>query len=201
MKDLVCVAADKNIEAALRGMLARSHALGIRDLTLDILVHPRHDPGCFHEAHEFLRLFRGQYRHALVIFDRAWDGAPASDAVELETALRQRLGNDGWADVVVIDPELEAWVWSDSPWVDECLGWSGRNPDLRSWLRARALWVEPRPKPDDPKAALEEALRVVRLPRSSAIYEKLAQRVSMNRCTDESFGRLRRLLAAWFPRG
>lgn len=32
MKDLVCLVADKNIEAAMAGLLARPRALGIRTL-------------------------------------------------------------------------------------------------------------------------------------------------------------------------
>ena len=163
------------------------------------LVHPRRDPGCYHEAHEFLRPFRESYRHALVAFDRAWEGAPAQDALDLERDVRQRLGGDGWADVVVIEPELEAWVWSDSPHVDECLGWRDRNPDLRSWLQQQALWTEGHAKPTDPKAAVARALRTVNLPRSSAIYGNLARRVSVERCADASFARVRARLGEWFP--
>lgn len=200
MKDLVCLAADKNIEAAVSGLLTRPEALGIRDVTHDVVVHPRRDPGCYHEAHVFLRSFRGGYGHALVVFDRAWEGAPSQDAALLESSMRERLAADGWADVVVIEPELEVWVWSDSPHVDECLGWRGRNPDLRSWLRERALWPAGSIKPPDPKAAVEEALAAVRVPRSSSVYRNLARRVSVQRCSDPSFDRFRARLRDWFPR-
>lgn len=199
MKDLLCLAADKNIEAALRGLLARHEALGLRAFDVDVLVHPRRDPGCYHEAHEFLRPFREIYDHALVVFDRAWDGAPSQDALVLECDVRERLGGDGWGDVVVLDPEIEVWVWSDSPHVDECLGWSKRNPNLRTWLHEQALWTDGHAKPDDPKMAVERALRAVKIPRSSAIYGNLARRVSMERCTDGSFARFRARLDAWFP--
>ena len=36
-----------------------------------------------------------------------------------------------WAVPVVIEPELEAWVFSASRYVDQILGWQNRNPDLR----------------------------------------------------------------------
>lgn len=200
MKDLLCLAADKSIEATLRGLLARSQALGIHAVEVDVLVHPRRDPGCYHEAHEFLRPFRDSYHHALVVFDQAWEGAPAQDALVLEQEVRQRLGGDGWADVVVIDPELEAWVWSDSPHVDACLGWGNRNPGLRTWLDQQGLWRAGHPKPDDPKEAVERALLAVRIPPSSAIYGNLARSVSVERCTDGSFARFRARLGDWFPR-
>lgn len=198
MKDLVCLVADNNIKAALRGLFGRPRALGLRAIDFDIFVHFRRDSGCCHEAHEFLRPHRHGYRHGLVVFDRDWDGAPSRNALELEATVRGRLGDDGWADVVVIDPELEAWVWSDSPHVAEALGWRARNPPLRSWLEALSLWKAGQPKPSDPKAAVESALREVRVPRSSAIYETLAKRVSVERCTDASFKRFRERLTGWF---
>jgi len=198
MKDLICVVADRNLEATLLELLSRRQSLGIRQIEFDVFPFPRKDPGCYHEAPDFLRQYRHDYRHGLVVFDRAWEGAPAQDALELEQNLRGRLGDDDWADVVVIDPELEAWVWSDSPHVDECLGWSGRTPALRSWLEEKGLWPAGSVKPTDPKEAVLEALRVVRLPRSSAIYRCLAQTVSLNRCSDAAFARLRQRLSTWF---
>ncbi|MFH0899902.1 MAG: hypothetical protein V2A73_04660 [Pseudomonadota bacterium] len=198
MKDLLCLAADKNLEAALRGLLARPAALGLNAVDFDVLVHPRRDPGCYHEAHGFLQPFRDRYHHALVVFDRAWEGAPAQNPLVLEQNVRQRLGNDGWGDVVVIDPEIEVWVWSDSPHVEDCLGWRGRNPDLRTWLHSQGLWTAGRAKPDDPKEAVDRALRAVRIPRSSAIYGNLARLVSVARCTDDSFAKFCACLRQWF---
>lgn len=200
MKDLVCLAADKNIEAALRGLLSRPDALGLRALEFEILVHPNRDPGCYHDAAGILRSQRDGYSHGLVVLDQAWEGAPTRDALALEQDIRNRLAGAGWADVVVIDPEIEVWVWSDSPHVDDLLGWRGRDPDLRAWLRQRGFWVAGDAKPADPKGAVEAALNQVRTPRSSSIYGALARKVSVQRCTDASFARFRSLLECWFPR-
>ncbi|MGQ9859519.1 MAG: hypothetical protein ACUVS3_12650 [Thermodesulfobacteriota bacterium] len=69
MKDLVVLVPDKNTEAAMKALLEhRQHALGIRPITFDIFVHPRRDPGVYHEAEEFLRPLQSQYRYALVLF-------------------------------------------------------------------------------------------------------------------------------------
>jgi hypothetical protein len=201
VKDLVCLVADKNMEAALGGLLGRPEALGIRPLQHDLPVHPRRDPGCFHGAAELLETFRGSHRHALVLLDRAWQGAPHETADALEAALNTRLeraGMAGWARGVVIEPELEIWVWSDSPHVEEVLGWKGRVPTLTTWLRSEGLWPETSTKPPDPKAALERALFTARKRRSSAIYRSLATRVSVARCTDPSLGRLLAVLRSWF---
>ena len=43
-KDLVVLVADKDMEHALKGLLGRPRALGIREIEADIRVHPRHDP-------------------------------------------------------------------------------------------------------------------------------------------------------------
>lgn len=150
MKDLVALVADRSIEAGIRGLLSRPRALGIRSVEFEVFTHPGRDPGCYHRAHDFLRPLSRQFRRALVIFDRAWEGAPLQDPQALEADVRERLrygGGADWADVVVINPELEAWVWSDSPHVDECLGWHGRVPSLREWVREKGLWPEGAAKP------------------------------------------------------
>ena len=42
-KDLVVLAADRDIEHALMGLFTRPEALGIRAIETDIRVHPGHD--------------------------------------------------------------------------------------------------------------------------------------------------------------
>ena len=52
MKDLFCVVADKNMEAAVAGLFGRPEALGISraPLDVDVWVHPRRYPGLFREG-------------------------------------------------------------------------------------------------------------------------------------------------------
>jgi len=203
MSDLICLVADKNMEAVMEGLFARPQALNIHTIGYDVVVHPRRDPGCFHEAAEILKTYHSSHAHALALLDQAWQGAPASTGLELEEMLRERFrrtGLYGWAEVVVIDPELEIWVFGDSPWVDRCLGWSGRNMPLRAWLRSEQLWPVAAQKPTVPKVAVERSLRELRRPRSSSIYRDLASNVSLDRCTDAAFLRLRALLQMWFPK-
>jgi len=100
---------------------------------------------------------------------------------------------------IVLDPELEAWVWSDSPQVDRTLGWAERSPNLRTWLEEQQLWPADIPKPHDPKHAMERALRAVRKRRSPALLRQLAERVSLRRCSDPAFIRLKTTLQRWFP--
>ncbi len=203
MKDLVVWVADKNMEAAIGTLFRERHlSLEIRKVTLEIYVHPQRDPGCFQEAAEILRSFRGSFRHGLLMLDFAWKGVPAGSGLELEKKIRrkfERAGMGGWAGVVVLEPELEAWVWNASSKVPECLGWKPKKPSLWEWLQDKGLRLEGERKPGKPKEAMERVLRETRLPRSSSIYANLAARVSLKRCKDPAFARFLSLVRGWFP--
>lgn len=201
-KDLIVLVADKNMEAAIRGILDRPDSLGIRHITFDIYVHLHRDPGCLLESHTFLLPFSHNYHHSVVMFDRDGCGQENSLREELEISVENLVSSVGWENrsvAIVIDPELESWVWKDSPHVSNALGWGNLN-NLHTWLRENSFLSENETRPLRPKEALEAALRAVRKPRSSAIYSMLAQRVSLKNCTDLSFLKLRDSLQNWFPR-
>lgn len=201
--DLIALVADKNTEYALKGLLARPERVGIRPITANVFAHPERDPGCLLRAPDFLRPLRDQYAHALVMLDREGSGRDHKTRLELEADLETRLRTD-WktrAAAVVLDPELENWVWSDSPHVAAILGWQSREPDLRTWLAREGLWHHDVLKPPRPKEAVERALRAALKPRSSALYRQLAEKVSLNRCSDPAFAKLGMTLREWFPAG
>ena len=125
MKDLVVLAADRNIEYAVRGILERPQALDIRSISYDSFCHPRRDPGCLNESHDFLRPLAGQYKHALVMFDHEGCGRETETPGTLADRVEEQLRRNGWpetAQAVILAPELEVWVWSPSPHVADCLG-------------------------------------------------------------------------------
>lgn len=194
--------ADSNMKAAMDGLLSHPRRTETRAVSAELFVHPHRDPGCLREAAQFLKPLRGQYRKALVLFD--FEGCGKSDLApnELERQVTESVERAGWkgdAATVVLEPELETWVWSDSPEVDRVLGWSGREPGLRSWLAERGFLVEGQTKPNRPKEAVELALREVCRARSSQYYRELAEKVSVRRCQDAAFGRFLRILQEWFP--
>jgi len=203
--DLAVLVPGKDEEATIGTLLSQRQAsLQIREIEYRTLVHPRRDPGCLGEAPQLLETFVRRARQALVVFDHAGCGREAEDVQALESELKRRLSAAGWGDraeVIVIVPELEAWVWSDSPEVDAVLGWQGAEPSLRDWLKTNGLWEAGASKPSDPKRALEQALRQARVRRSSAIYGALARTVGLERCRDSAFARLRRILQNWFGTG
>jgi hypothetical protein len=199
-RDLVILAADKSIELALRGLLSRPAAFKIRPLTFDVFVHPHHDPGCRQTAVELLRGFLRTHDRALVVFD--WNGCGSSDAVgEIQESVESRLAANGWSQrccAVVINPELEAWLWTDSLHVTKALGWPGTYHGLREWLASAGSGFSPSGKPIDPKDALHRCLRAKNIPRSASLFGSLAAQVSVDGCTDSAFNRLRTVLEGWF---
>ena len=200
-RDVLVLVADRNIKAAVAGILSRPQSLQIRKVAFDVRSHPHRDSGCCLEGVEFVRAFRDRYRHALLIFDLEGSGREGECAEDIEQDLENKLAATGWEDhasVIVLVPELETWVWSDSPHVARELGWKAGMRDLRAWLEARGLWQHVASKPERPKKTLEAILRHVKKPRSSAVYGRLAEKVSFNRCTDRSFLKLTSQLQHWF---
>ncbi len=204
MKDLVVLTPGKDDEHALRGILSRPEAIGIRAISVDYFRHPEHDPGCLNNPELILQSQAQLYQFALILFDREGCGNEVpGKAKDLEKKVEGKLCCAGWenrARCVVIEPELEIWVWSDSPHVDEVLGWKNHDPALRQWLKTHGWTDDARSKPSRPKEAFEAALREVRMPRSSSLYESLAMKVSFMRCQDSAFSRLCKILMDWFPR-
>lgn len=201
-RDLIVLVPGGNDLETVKGLLSRPEALGIREVAFEVVPHAKHDPGCFLQSPDFLRSYAGRYRHALVLFDREGSGREEKSREALEEDLERRLSAAGWenrAAAVVMDPELEVWIWSDSPHVDEVLGWKYRRPTLRSWLVEAGFLTEGELKPERPKEAVEKALRLARKPRSSARYRQLAERVSFHRCEDPAFQKLKEVLQGWFP--
>jgi hypothetical protein len=190
-RDLVVLAADKNAEFALRGLLSRHHALDIRPVAADIYVHPERDPGCLLKSDAFLAAFLQSHSHAMVIFDREGCGKEHLSPTELADQVESALERKGWTrrhtTAIILDPELEIWVWSDSPEVDVVLGWQGRDPNLRAWLATNQYIVANIAKPQRPKEAMQAALRQVRQARSSSLFQRLAETVSFDRCDFLSF--------------
>ncbi len=200
--DLVVLTADKNMMFAFKGLLTRHHALGIIPISSLFYIHPESDPGCLLHADDFLRPFINRCAHAIVMFDREGCGKENSTRIELENEVRSSLVSAGWSNraaAIVIDPELENWVFSDSPEVDAALGWRGMAPTLRAWLQEKHYLEADHQKPLRPKEAMEAALRQRHVPRSSSIYGQLSENVSIQRCTDGAFLDLKKTLQRWFP--
>jgi hypothetical protein len=200
--DLIILAADKRMRLTIEALLARPQSLGVRAIKADVQFHPRHDSAVLREGHVFLRELHAPVSHALVVFDRDGCGSRLSRE-DLEAEVQERLEQSGWGKgrcaVIVIDPELEAWFWSDSPHVVKALGWPNSRLQLDEWLVGKGYLSWGHRKPTKPKEAVLEALRYCRTQYSPSIYYDLAARVSFERCVDPAFLKLKSVLKQWFP--
>ena len=199
MKDLIALVADKNMEFVIKGLLERHHSLKIRNISYDIEVHSHRDPGIYNTSHDFLRIFIDMYSHAIVMLDREGCGREKK-SLQIANDIQIKLDNSGWSNrskVIVIDPELEVWVWSESSEVGACIGWE--DTELRNWLKKENYLNPEIQKPYNPKTVFEKALRIKGKPRSSSIYRKLAEKVSLDRCADSAFIDFKSTLKKWFP--
>lgn len=143
MRDLIVLTANLDMENAIKGLLSRHQSLAIRRITTRILRHPERDPGCAVRGVDFLTRYADQYHHGLLIFDHEGSGREGTDRQELQGMLNTNLAHSSWnhrARAIVVDPELETWVWSDSPEVDLVLGWRNQPIPLRVWL-SNENWV------------------------------------------------------------
>jgi hypothetical protein len=193
--------ADRNMEAVVASLLGKHEALGTREIQSQIIRHPQHDPGCYRDATPLLSVFANQARQALVLLDRDWDGVPNLPSRQIEAEVESRIAvmKQGWARCIVIEPELEAWLFTRSPRLDEAVGWRGRAPSLSEALANANLWSASEPKPSDPKATMKWALSQVGKQTSSSIYGQIALHLGVGKCVDPSFLRFRSTLQEWFP--
>jgi hypothetical protein len=206
----VILVADSNMAATFRGYFTRDQwhrslecaAFEFNpDIGKDLLVDEGgNDPGVFTRAHELLRPYLATHQRALVALDCEWEGSPGKQAIV--TQITDNLLAAGWkanaVKVIAIDPELENWLWQDNPHVAAALRYRD-TLTLRALLEQKGLWPAGQAKPPRPKEAAEWVLRQTRRPRSSAIYEELASRISIRGCTDAAFQELHATLQAWFP--
>ncbi|MFN3690854.1 MAG: hypothetical protein ACK4UU_08030, partial [Fimbriimonadales bacterium] len=104
------------------------------------------------------------------------------------------LSASGWdnrAAVIVIEPELENWVFSPSPHVADVIADGNRAICDKYYDPTQG-------KPVRPKETMQQILREAKVQRSSALFYKLAQKVSLAGCADPAFQKLKKALQGWF---
>lgn len=191
--------ADKNMQFALKGALDRPQSLGIRPVNFDFIVHPGRDGGVRSTGPAMLALERSRFTHAALLLDHEGSGsAESADDLEvnLDTEVSATWGSNGKA--IVISPELDIWMWGSDNAVEQTIEWE-HPQGIREWLSKQHFTFDASNKPSRPKEALETALRQIKIPRSSALYQKIASRISLPRCVDPAFQKFRSKLIEWFP--
>ncbi len=224
MRPLVILVADKQMEEGLKAFFAHRgpdgqprqwhFKLGCAPFPFapdqDIIRDPESkDPELFRDCAELLRTQRRTYERALVILDRQFPGTPAEGATAIRERMLPRLHASGWApgtvEVVVIEPCLEAWLWSDDVHVESAFG-HRRPPSLRDVMANEGLWPADSLKPvmvgsgDDLKFATRFAANRGGQKLETLLFRKVfGSPRNLDRCTEPGFLHLCAMLQRWFP--
>lgn len=201
-RDIIFLLADGGMEQVVKGFLAREQchrSLGCAtfhfDPDLDIRVAPTKDPGVYGTAHELLQPYEHSHQRAVVIVDADWAGSPGASAIRKHVSHRLTGRWEEFA-VIVIEPELEAWLMNENPHVPRVF----RCPeDFRQILQLAGFWPEDAAKPPRPKEALDYLRRRHKVRAFNAEFGKLAATMSVRQCKDAAFTQLRDHLRTWFP--
>ena len=203
-KDLIVVTADSQIRHTVEALLHyRCQSLAISGFSVDLVSHPNQDPGCRTDAGSVLDSRRISHDKAIVIFDFDGCGEHHLSPSDLETKLETEFANRGWdrdrIAFIVIEPELESWLFGASfRQIEMAVSWS-QTQGVREWLIERGHLRPGSPKPLDPKAAIESVLYQQQRPRSSKLFADLARTIGLARCQDRAFQKFRTTLRRWFP--
>lgn len=206
MKDLLVYTADADALALMRALLARPEALGIRAVLFDIERHPQRDAGMVQSGAELVRLKKGRYGKALLMWDHHGSGREHRQTPEaVATDVRGRLDAATWSGdstVTVLVPELEHWLWfCDSAIADHC-GISVAQ--LQAWVDQRANKLArsvAELKAEQPKELFEHIVRDrLRRTISPRNFEQIGQRASVNALMQcDTFRSMINILRDWFP--
>jgi hypothetical protein len=193
-KDLIVLVADRSMKLSVDILFARHKDLGIRSISCDVFTHENNDPGVLRESHSFLRAQGRRYQYAITICDREGCGREAFPREQLEATIEQRLRENGWenrAAAIVIDPELEAWIWGDWTVLARSIRWTGGGASLKSFLMQQRFLPLDQNKTPRPKEALERVLQEAQIRFSSAVHQSMAEQAEFERCVDPAFLKMR----------
>ena len=188
----------------------RRRSLDLREVAREIIKDAFRDSS--REVVALLRPYLRDCTHVLLLRDLEGSGAEERGAKVLEAELLDELVENGWhkdrAAVLVVEPEVEAWLRFDSVHLRELVRERARKRQddaelLFPQVVADAIQAcggsDQIGKPQRPKETLEMLLKEFGVRRSNAIYGKLAEREGLRGCKQKSFQRLVTTLHNWFP--
>lgn len=213
MKDVIFHIADAHMESGFRAFFSRDdwhftlgcHRFDIDpDSNEDIYRRGGYtDGGLWKHAHNNLAPFRERYRYAVIVLDADFEPHPGAEVLHADISANMQ--SAGWHmdsfQVVVIQPELEAWLWAPNLNVAQAFGHADFD-QMKAVLAAEDWWNEGEPKPSDLKAARDRAARLggkrTGGPIFKGVFNGLSKR-ACDRCVEPGFIAMRTALQTWFP--
>jgi len=198
LKDLFVLVADESMEKTVQTILEkRRESLGIKNITKNIMPHPLKDPGVYSQGVEFCRNFQREYAKFIIILDFKFSGSQRSPE-EMREEMIDKAKSCGFSDnnfeIIVISPELEAWIWKSRRHMASLVGWD--EGKLNDWLKKTFNLHNNKPK--NPKEVYLELLRVSRTQKSSDNFSKMAGIIGFKDCQDPAFNSFQAILLKWF---
>lgn len=164
-----------------------------------IVARGLNDPGVYEQAHDLLRAYSASHEHAIVVLDREYGTVRTAETTRVH--IEGKLSANGWSaarvKVIVIDPEVERWIWMDNMIVADAFGFPSPQV-MQAWLRDHAFEIDEQGKPIRPKEAAEKACRANRTVFSSAVHGQIIAAARLRDCTDQAFHALRDALLTWY---
>ena len=214
MRDCCFLVADQAMRTAFELILDRgdrSELLGTGGFEFDpapdvdlIQVAGYTDGGVHKHAARLLAPKLETHRHAVVCLDKKFPGAPAAGRIRRD--ITGNLRTAGWDpsrfEVIVIQPELERWLWLDHPACERAFGYprADHGRSMRVMMREQGQWHEHDDKPHDCDAALVWAARwKQRKTAPATLFKAMLPTAPVQHCEDPAFVKLRDTLKSWFP--
>jgi hypothetical protein len=211
VRDVVFLVADQAMEQMVRGFFGKEKFhLSLRCGEFDFdpsrdIVRGMGDGWVHKYAGEALSQHRDTHRRVVVMLDSglSWSPSPPDEQIEADIIAQIE---PFWPPerhvAILIEPELDVWLWHrGAASLPHALGITSRlDKDLYEILRENGYWPDGARKPPDPKAAREFLQRPpYRADKSSAVFRRVAERLSVRHCDDKAFLKLRDTLREWFP--
>jgi hypothetical protein len=100
---------------------------------------------------------------------------------------------------VVIDPELEVWLWQrGNPHIARAFRYN-ESVSLEVFLETAGFWSTAALKPVRPKEAVRLLLQRYRGGVPMVVYARIIENISVRGCQDPAFNLLAAALQRWFP--
>jgi hypothetical protein len=174
------------------------------DFQQDVVVDVRNgntDGGIHRRAHALLRPYLPSHQNAVVMLDQHFGGRLPAAVVRGE--ILNNLLRNGWStecvEVVVIDPELEVWLWQrGNPHIARAFRYN-ESVSLEVFLEAAGFWPATALKPARPKDAARLLIRQCNAGVPMVVYSRIVENISVRGCQDPAFNLLASALRRWFP--
>ena len=213
MRDIVFLVPCNGIKMAVTGFFQRIDCFGdigcasfdfdpIKDIFKE---GSGNDSGVYKEGHLYLARMIEEYHKAVIILDAQFPGSPGKDIIETE--ITQRMIATGWNQsqfiVIVLDPELEILMWQhDNTVLSDLINFNAHDGGINEWLIENEFVRGDQVKPNDPKTALDAALKLNISGRNishSKVCKRVAAQVNFDDCIDQPFLNLLNQFKRWFP--